>query len=172
MHMTLKRPIRRAFTLLEMLVVVTIIGTAAVLVLPSFNDDTRLRLMAATAVMTSDIEYAQVMTISRPDDPVVIRFDPPRNQYWLSLESAPGTPITREGDGEPYLVTMGQGRASTATGVTFTVTGMDADTLIFNPQGGLEDFANAPVITLSLTGQTTRIDIATSTGSITETAGP
>jgi len=163
---------RPAFTLLEVLVVITIIAAVAALVLPTFNDDSRLRLMAAAAVMTSDIELAQVMTISQPDDPVIVRFEPARNRYHLAWADTPGTPMTRQATDETYRVTMGIGRAATAEGVTFTTADVTDDILAFNPQGGMLDFASSPRITLSLDGRTITLDISPSTGSITETAGP
>jgi len=163
---------RRAFTLLEMLIVITIIATIAALVIPSFNDDSRLRLMAASSVITSDIELAQVMTISQPDQPMVVRFEPDHHRYHLARASDPATPINREDTGEPYRVTLGQGRASTAEGVTFTTAEIPDNTLAFNPQGGVDDFTTSPRITLSLAGRTITLDISASTGSITETAAP
>jgi len=165
-------PMRKGFTLLEVLITITIIAVIAVMVAPSFSDDTRLRLMAASAVLSSDIELAQVMTISQPDEPVVVVFDPDQDRYWLAYASAPDVPITRSDTGTPYRVVMGQGRAAAAIGVTFSTTDITGDILKFNAQGGIEDFTTQPTITLSLSGRWIDVTIAPSTGSITETSGP
>ena len=86
---------RTAFTLLELMVSVTIIAVAAAAVIPSYSDSGRARVIAATSIITSDIELAQVMTISYPSEPVVVRFDPAQNRYWLAYADSPETPIAR-----------------------------------------------------------------------------
>lgn len=161
----------RAFTLFEVLMTITIIAIVAMIVAPSFSDDTILRLRAASSLLRSDIEMAQVMTIAYPDDPVIVRFNPDNDQYWLAPASAPDTPLTRPDTGDPYLVVFGSGRASSATGVTFSLIDVDSNTLTFNPQGGLEDFTASPTITLVLGKRTIDLDIAPSTGTISETEG-
>jgi prepilin-type N-terminal cleavage/methylation domain-containing protein len=168
-----RRRVRRceAFTLFEVLMTITIIAIVVMLLAPSFSDDTILRLRAASSVMRSDIEMAQVMTIAYPKDPVIVRFEPATNQYWLAAASTPDTPLTRPDTGQPYRVVLGSGRASSASGVTFTLTDVDSDTLVFNPQGGLEDFTASPRITLTLDARTIDLDIAPSTGTISETEG-
>lgn len=161
-----------AFTLLEVLVTITIIAVIAVLVAPSFSDDTRLRLMAASAVISSDIEFAQITTIAEPQDPIVVRFDTDQDRYWLAYESDPETPMTRPDTSETYLVAMGQGRAAAAAGVAISTTEIADDILVFNTQGGVEDFTTQPAVRLSLNGQWIDVSIAPSTGTITETDGP
>lgn len=161
----------RGFTLFELLVTLTLIAIVAGLVIPMIGDNDRLRLMAAASVMTSDIELAQVMTIADPDQPVIVRFDPDNNRYWLALADTPDTPIPREDTGADYLVVLGQGRAGSATGVTFTVSGMTADTLVFGAQGGLTDFTATPAITLASGDDTIELSITASTGTIVQTDG-
>jgi prepilin-type N-terminal cleavage/methylation domain-containing protein len=162
---------RRAFTLFEVLITVAIIALVGALIVPALRDDARLRLLAASSILTSDIELAQVMTISQPATPVVITFDPDRNRYWLALDSDPATPIPRADTGAPYLVVFGQGRAASAAGVTFTTAGITGDVLTFNAQGGVEDITGAPCITLTAGAHSTSLDIAVSTGTITQTDG-
>jgi len=161
---------RRAFTLLEMLVTISIIGVAAALVIPAFNDDARLRVMAASSVLTSDIELAQVLNISYPKDPVVVRFEPDQQRYWLAYADEPDTPLVRESNGQPYLVKFGVGRAITASDVTFTVDQMTDNTLAFNAQGGLTNYQTTPVIQLSRAGVGIELSIAPTTGTVKESA--
>lgn len=159
---------RRGFTLLELMVCVTILAVAAVVVTPMFRDGDRLQVVAAARILASDIELAQVMTISFPDQPVVVRFEPAESMYWLAYSFDPETPIYRAGTEEFYLVRMGVGRASAAAGVTMALEEIDDNTLAFNPQGGLMDFTAAPGIELSRTGSTIRLAIAPTTGRISE----
>jgi Tfp pilus assembly protein FimT len=154
-----------------MLITITIIATIAMIVAPSLTDDTRLRLMSASGVLISDIELAQVMTISHPDEPIVVRFDPTKDEYWLAYADTPATPMLRADNGEPYRLKLGEGRMLTAGTATLTVSDMTANTLEFNAQGGLEDFSATPQITISLDGEWVRLDVAPTTGSVTETFG-
>jgi len=159
------------FTLLEVLVVVTIIAVVAMAVLPGFREDSRLRVMAAASIIASDIEYAQVLNIAHPEDPVVVRFDPAKGQYWLADSNAPSDPIPREDTGEPYLVVLGEGRAQAAAGVTFELIDLPSDTLVFDSQGGLTDFTLQPQIVIRMLDKAITLSIAPTTGSITETDG-
>ena len=52
--------------------------------MPAFQEDNRLRLTAASAILASDIEYAQVLNIAHPDEPVVVVFDADGATYWLA----------------------------------------------------------------------------------------
>jgi prepilin-type N-terminal cleavage/methylation domain-containing protein len=162
---------RRGFSLLEVLMTMTIIAMVAVIILPEVSDDARLRIMAASAILTSDIEYAQVCTITYPDDPVVVRFDNDGLTYWLAPAATPDVPIAREDTGEPYLVTLGGGRAASADGASFEVTDLAADTITFNAYGGLEDFDSSPSIDLKCGDVTVTLLIAPTTGTVTETDG-
>jgi prepilin-type N-terminal cleavage/methylation domain-containing protein len=157
-----------AFTLLEILVTLTVIAAIAAVVMPLMSDDSRLRVMAASSLVTSDIEAAQVMTIATPDKPVVVRFDPDTSTYWLAYATTPDTPITRDDTGEAYQVTLGQGRARAAGGVNITLESVTANTITFAAHGGLNDFTATPVIRLARNAQGIQLTIAPNTGSITE----
>ncbi len=166
------RTIRSAFTLFEMLITITILALVIVMAAPSFTDDSRLRLMAASSIMTSDIELAQVMTIAAPEDPVIVQFVPDTSTYWLAYADTPTTPLTRVDTGEDYLVTLGVGRASSAEGVTFTISDFpDDDQLEFNAQGGLTDFTLTPQITLNHDDESIILTVAPTTGTVTESEG-
>lgn len=160
--------LRCAFTLLEMLVVLTIVVAVAAMAAPMFSDDSRLRVMAASSVLASDIELAQVMTISYPQTPVVVRFDPANNRYWLAYASDPVTPLPREDTGEPYEVALGTGRARAAAGVSMSVDGLPSDTLAFAAHGGLTDFTVAPLIRFTHGDCGIQLAISANTGSIVE----
>ncbi len=154
--------------------VVSIIAMVAVIVLPMFTDNTRLRLQAAAAIVSSDIELAQVMTMAQPDEPIIVRFDNNAAQYWLAHLDSPNTPIAHPQTGEPYLVEFGTGRARTVGSVVLNARlslGGNND-LRFAPHGGLHDFSFAPNINIGVPRggqvQWIRIRIDSNTGSMSE----
>ncbi len=170
----------RSFTLIELLMTMTIIAVLAAAVLPKFTDGGRLRVSAASSVLTSDIQLAQVMTISHPNRPVVVYFESTR-QYWLAYADSPATPIPRADTGRPYLVELGKGRMASAAGSTVMhihfKNANNNKTLRFNPQGGLEDFNSQPELYIHVKNEEgaeqlrITLDISPTTGTITEVAG-
>lgn len=166
--MTARIPCAPAFTLVEMLIALTVMATIAAVVAPMLGDDSRLRVMAASSIIASDIELAQVMTIAHPDQPVVVRFDANTNSYWLAYSATPNTPLPREDNGESYIVTLGEGRARGATGVTFALEQATNDTISFAAHGGLTDFTQTPLVKVSKGMRGIQLAVAPNTGSITE----
>ncbi len=159
--------ISRAFTLIDMMMTLTIIATAAVIVVPMMSDDGQLRVTAAANVLRSDIELAQVMTIAHPARPVIVRFAPRSNSYWLAYEDTPDTPLVRE-NGETYHVTFGVGRARTAKDVSMSLQSMPDNRLTFNAHGGLTNLNAQPEIHLQHNSTALKLTISPSTGSIAE----
>ena len=160
------------FTLIDLMVTLTIIAVMASVLLPRMDDGGRLRLMAGSRLLASDIEMAQIMTISSPADPIVIKFEPALGTYWLAAASDPDTPILRPGATQVYKVVFGQGRGRTAKDVTFALNDVNANTLIFNEHGGILNPTLEPQITLMHGTRWTTLTVSTMTGAITETAGP
>ena len=163
--------LRPGFTLFDLLVTIAIMTMVAALVVPSLSDADRSRLIAATSILGSDIELAQVVTVSDPARPLVVRFEPAEAKYWLAYADTPDDPIPRPDTGAPYLVIFGQGRAHSAAGVTLVLADIANETLTFLPQGGLADFTAQPEITVSLGNKWIKLAIAPTTGTITESAG-
>ena len=158
----------RGITLIDLMMTITIIIVAGVLVTPKLSDDARLRLVAAAGLVTSDIEMAQVMTISHPADPVIVSFDPPNDRYWLAYADAPGVPIRRSDNGRPYLVTFGQDRARGAAGVSLNLTDVAGNVLGFDAQGGIADISAQPVVRVLLGSSFIDLRIAPTPGTITQ----
>ncbi len=164
---------RWAFTLVDLLVTLTVLSVIAVVVVPLLADDTQSRLDAAARIMRSDLELAQVMTISDPARPVKVGFETPGCR-------TPSTPPTYEllyADGAPiqspcYAVYFGEGRAAAARGVTLSLVNVAGGQITFNGLGGLEGSAPAPAFRLELHGRFIVLSISPATGIVTETAGP
>lgn len=168
--MTMWHRLRRGFTLIDLMVAVTILVVAAVMVLPEISDHSRMRLMAAARVLTSDLELAQVMTISDPSKPVVVCFIPGEARYFLAYAETPTVPIKRAGTNDDYEVILGQGRAAGAAGVSIFLTDMDGDQLAYDVHGGLVNITKSPVITLAMGTRWIKLRIAPTTGTISETS--
>jgi len=162
---------QRGLTLLEMLITIAILAIAAATVAPMFSDDSQLRTMGAARILASDIELAQVLTISHPNDPVVVRLEPDKAMYWLAYASDSETPMPRPDNGDPYLVQFGEGRARSTQGVTLALDQISNNMLEFEASGALVDFASSPLIQLSQNGSAITLAVAPMTGSITEHSG-
>jgi prepilin-type N-terminal cleavage/methylation domain-containing protein len=158
-----------AFTVIELMIVVAVVAVLAAVVLPAFSDDSHARLAGASAILTSDIEAAQAMTISNGEMPVVVRFDASKGTWWLAYSKNPETPIVNSTTGQPMQTTLGVGRAALAQGVTLTLANVTGSTLRFNPQGGMSDFTVQPQLTLGSSTQQVKLTISPTTGTITET---
>jgi len=157
-------------TLLEIIVTVAILALTASLVMPILTSDTMTRLQAASAVLRSDIELAQVMTAANPTDPIRVVFGANQTTYALLPASARTTPISRL-DGSPYEEEMGIGRLSSCENVVISLYDVPSNELEFNAYGGLKDFTIEPEITLTLGNETLTIHIAATTGTMHETIG-
>ena len=157
-----------AFTLMELMVSIAILAMVAATVAPLLGDDRGLRVIAAARILSSDIELAQVLTIAKPEEPVVVRFDPAKATYWLAYAFDTETPILRSDSGDPYLVELGVGRARSALDVALTLDGLTNDMLEFESSGALTDFTATPMIELSSGPHSVTISISPMTGSILE----
>ena len=65
---------RRAFTLIELIITTIIIAVIVSLALPMFSDQSGGRLVAAQHRLWADIQYAQAWTIANPSTPAKIKF--------------------------------------------------------------------------------------------------
>ena len=72
----------RAFTLIEILVVIVILGIAAAMVVPQLNNTGSLGVQGAARMIVSDLLYAQNEAISRQSS-FKFTFDKTNNKYTL-----------------------------------------------------------------------------------------
>ncbi|MDX2146949.1 MAG: prepilin-type N-terminal cleavage/methylation domain-containing protein [Planctomycetota bacterium] len=63
---------RRAYTLVEMLIVVVILGIAAALVVPAMGDTDVLRVQAAVRTIIADITYAQSEAVAHQEGRAIV----------------------------------------------------------------------------------------------------
>lgn len=92
---------RGAFTLVEVLIVVVIIGLAAALVVPQLLQSGSLTVQAGTRMVVSDLLYAQNEAVARAAEHKVI-FEIEQNRY--RLVDGADTPLTVGGTPGPYVI--------------------------------------------------------------------
>lgn len=80
----------RAYTLIEVLVVVVILGIAGAMVIPAIGDTGVLKIQGALRTIVSDITFAQSDAVAFQERRAIV-FDVEQNRY--SLVQVPGTTI-------------------------------------------------------------------------------
>ena len=156
----------RAFTVIELLIVVTIIAIAASLVIPMVEKTGTTRLRAATRMLVADLEFAQIESMSHGDDPRLVVLEG-AGGYRIAPRSAPATAITNGADGQAYRVTYGTGRAAELAGVTISAYALGGDLeLGFGTYGQLDQDTPAS-ITLAAAGHTVTVTVDPDTGEAT-----
>lgn len=133
---------RRAFTLVEVLVALLLVGVIAAMATDLFSGGRHERVDAGVALLEADMGYARSLAISSPADPVVLRVAADGSGYHLALASAPEAAL--DGPNGPLRVTFGEGRAEAAAGLVLSAgSGREVR---FGPFGGVMD----PVPTLTV----------------------
>jgi len=158
-----------AFTLIEMMLVVIIVGIFAALAVPYAGSAAQSQLPAAMRILEADLGFAQAHAIAHQHDPCVIVFDKVTNRYFLALTSAPTVPLTHPGDNQPYTMKFGLGRASNLSRVSIkTLVVGDDNQLAFGSLGQLDqNTAAAITLTDGNSDMTITLDPITGLGTIT-----
>ncbi len=84
--MSPSRP-HRGFSLVELLIVVSLMGILAALALPSFNPGTREELHAAAQVVAGDLAYGRSLAVAN-NSSYRMRFEIAKNRYVLQHSGA------------------------------------------------------------------------------------
>lgn len=157
---------RRGISLIELMIVLSIMAIAAMLVIPSWGTTATVRADAAAHMLLSDIEYAQVHSIANPDDPIGVVLANDGTGYWLSYQDEPEVPIVRGDSGDPYQVVFGKGRASFSNGVFASADNVPDGILLFDALGGLANPTVDPAYLLSCEDAEVRMTVRAGTGFI------
>ncbi|MCC6679762.1 MAG: prepilin-type N-terminal cleavage/methylation domain-containing protein [Phycisphaeraceae bacterium] len=156
-----------AFTLVELLIVILILGIAAGLVVPQLGHTASTRLIEAARLLAADLGEAQIESMTHGQDLRLVVFDPDNNAYQIATASDPATPITNPIGDVPYRVTFGSDRAGALTGVTIDSLSVGGDDQLgFGIYGQLDQTPDA-TITLACQDKTITLTVQASTGEVT-----
>lgn len=159
-------PLRRGMLLIDLLMAIVVLSIILMAVVPAVRPEEPMRLIGASSVLASDIEFAQSATLANPADPTVVRFDDSGTRYWIALQSAPDTPIIRPGySEEPYEIFLGYEADTSAEGVTLDLSELSGTTITFDPFGAVEGDTD-PAVLLTNESGSMRIRVRASTGSV------
>lgn len=167
---------RKAYTLLEILVVVAILGIAGAMVIPSMGSTSVLQVQSSVRAVVSDITFAQSDALAYQDRRAIV-FDMDTNSYSIfdvnGPEIDPDTDILFDGSraGRRYIVDLNDRRFG---GATITDVSIDSDNiLIFDELGGPvltltgEQPSAGGYVEISGSGQVFRVEVEAYTGRVT-----
>ena len=163
----------QAFTMVEVLIVVVILGITASLAVPMFQDSATTQLREAASLVAADLDAARIDSLSHADDPRIVVFEPVARRYYVAGASDPATPVDNPFDHLPYRVTFGKGRATVLGQVgigSVTVVG-DDNTVAFGVYGQL-DQATPAVIELTADGNRVTLTLDPATGRSLDRSDP
>lgn len=153
---------RRGFTLVELLLTVSIAVTIAALAVPMVLGTAPSTADSAARLLFSDLEHAQMLAVANPESRIGLAVDGDGGGWRIVDADSPGQPwVDRLDDlATPRVleVRMGHGRAATCTDAVITPTGA---TIVFDPLGGLETPTGndrALIVTCSDASRLLRID--------------
>lgn len=168
----------RGYTLIEVLIVVTVMGIAGTMVIPSMSGANVLRVQAGVRTVVSDITFAQMDALGY-QEPRAIVFDVEQNRY--TLVQVVGSEIDLEtdamydprGPGQRYIVDLDEFDFGGAVISEVDLSG--GDTLIFDEIGGpvaeagSDEMSSGGSVTITAPSGVFRINIAAFTGRVTVT---
>lgn len=152
------------FSLVELLIVMTLIAIAASVAIPMFSSTDGTRLQAAARLLVADLEFAQIESITHADDLCLLTLNQAAGSYIVSKASTPATAMTNPGTNQSYLTVFGSGRAAALTGVSIQSYSLDGDNVIGYGALGETDQTTTATITLAAGGQTLVVQIDPTTG--------
>jgi len=120
---------RRGYTLVEVLVVVTVLGIAGAMVVPAFSQTGALRVQGAVRTLVADMTVAQSDAIAFQEGRAIV-FDKVANSYIVA--QVKGTTIDTDLDAVESRTIGGEEFG----GAIFETIDLDDDTLIFDEMGG------------------------------------
>jgi prepilin-type N-terminal cleavage/methylation domain-containing protein len=100
------RKTRRAFTLVEILMVVIILGIGSAIIIPQLNGRDDLKVSAASRSLMADLMYAQNQAIYTQTRQYVT-FDTTTQKYTVLSGAWPGTAVTHPLSKDPFVVNFG-----------------------------------------------------------------
>jgi|GEM_PF-4666844 len=154
---------RRAFTLLNLLVSVAVLGVLSGLAVVSLAPDDGARVIGAAQMLASDLEYAQALSLADPDRPAVLRLDTGAEGYWIARVEEPDTPVL-DPAGNPVVRLFGLEDAAHLVDVDLEIISGATDGWVeFDGFGRLTELA-AAVLEVRLGDEARRVRVSSATG--------
>lgn len=156
------------FTLAEIMLVVVILGIAALMAIPFAVSGSSMQLRSAANVIAADLEYAKSMAISRGTRYSAV-FDPTNESY--QIEDTNGV-INHPLKGFPYIVSFAEDNRLSRVDIS-SVDFDSGNTVRFDYLGSPFNASNNPLnsgaVNLSAGGSTVTVNVEPVTGYITIT---
>ncbi|MFA6186951.1 MAG: GspH/FimT family protein [Phycisphaerae bacterium] len=149
-----------AFTLVEVIIVVIIVGIIAAIAVPMYTSAASVQLSAAANMVASDLEYAKSMAISTGKTYQVV-FDTAAESY--SLKNSSGTINHPVRVGQTYVVSFASDGRLNKVDIVSTNFGV-SNTITFDYLG--TPSVNSGEVVLSAEGGTMKVKIESVTGYI------
>jgi prepilin-type N-terminal cleavage/methylation domain-containing protein len=119
-----------AFTLIEILVVVVILGIAAAIVVPAIGSRSDLKATSAARMIMADLIYAQNRSISQQKKHYV-RFDKTAQTYEVLEQMSPSAVLIKHPvEASNFVVNLGSSGAKPIRDVTIDSVAFDGKTII------------------------------------------
>ncbi len=129
---------RRGMTFLELMIIIVILAITAAMVLPLFIEQESVTATATARLLSSDLEHAQALALSRPEQRIALAVDADGGGWRIIDADAPMSAIVDTYDGahagRELAVRLGEGCAAISDGGRIAPTGRGVG---FDPRGGL-----------------------------------
>lgn len=158
--------INRAFTIVEIIIVMAIIAIAALIMVPMMGSAASMQLHSAANMIAADLEYAKSMAISRSQTFSVV-FNTTEDSYRIQDQNGItiGHPVKRGFDYVIDLQDAGLNKVDISS-VNFDTTGTIKFDYVGSPYNGNDNALNNGLITLQADGVTATVTVEPVTGFI------
>jgi type II secretion system protein H len=152
-------------SLIELMIVVVVLGIAAVLAAPMMAATDATRVDAAARMLMADLQFAQMYSITHADELAALRIQSGGAGYSVVTDGSPpfdctaATAVTDIVNDTDYDVTFGSGRASELSGVSVDSYSLDGDKCVVFGAFGELDQTSAATITLSAGASTVTVSV-------------
>lgn len=119
----------RAFTLVEILMVIVIMGIAAAIILPQVGSRDDVRTAAAARALMADLAYAQSRAVSLQKTQYV-KFEVVNNLYQVLDQLSPAQVITHPVDRSPFMISVGDAANGELSSVILASASFDSKTVL------------------------------------------
>ena len=153
------------YTLIELMLSLAILSILAALAVPMLGNEDKLQTEVTRRLLTSDLEYAQILAISYPEEEIALIIKTENNGWHIADTDSPDVPMIDDVTQEPLSLLLGEGAAACAESVTVS-SNTDNQMVVFDQNGGLKDFTQPVDITVNSGDTYVVIQINPMTGTI------